>query len=122
MAKACFIGVDTSTTATKALLMDTNGQVLGVAVNEYSSESPRPLWSEQDPALWWRATAESIRQVIARTGMHAATVKGIGLTGQMHGLVLLDEKGKILRPAILWNDQRTGNSVMKSDPDLEERT
>jgi len=104
-----FIGIDTSTTATKALLMDERGQVLGVASNEYPYDTPQPLWSEQDPSLWWRATAESIRQVIAKTGVDAGSVKGIGLTGQMHGLVLLDEKGDVLRPAILWNDQRTGS-------------
>ena len=105
---AYFIGIDTSTTATKALLIDENGQVLGVASNEYPYETPQPLWSEQDPALWWHATAESIRQVLAKTDVDATAVKGIGLTGQMHGLVLLDEKGDVLRPAILWNDQRTG--------------
>jgi len=88
--------------------MDEMGQVLGVASNEYPYETPRPLWSEQDPALWWHATTESIRQVLAKTGVDAAAVKGIGMTGQMHGLVLLDEKGDVLRPAILWNDQRTG--------------
>jgi xylulokinase len=59
--------------------------------------------------LWWHATAESVRQVISNNGVDAASVKGIGLTGQMHGLVLLDEKGDVLRPAILWNDQRTGS-------------
>ena len=103
-----FIGIDTSTTATKALLMNENGKVLDVVSNEYSYETPQPLWSEQDPALWWRATVESIRQVLSKTGVEKAMVKGIGLTGQMHGLVLLDGKGDILRPAILWNDQRTG--------------
>jgi xylulokinase len=105
---AYFIGIDSSTTATKALLMDERGQVLGVASNEYPYETPQPLWSEQDPALWWHATVESIRQVLVRTGVDATAVQGIGLTGQMHGLVLLDEKGDVLRPAILWNDQRTG--------------
>jgi xylulokinase len=105
---ACFIGIDTSTTATKALLMDESGRVLGVASSEYSYEIPQPLWSEQEPALWWHATVESVRQVFAKTGVDAASVKGIGLTGQMHGLVLLDENGDVLRPAILWNDQRTG--------------
>ena len=104
-----FIGIDTSTTATKALLMNEVGKVFSVASNEYPYETPQPLWSEQDPALWWHATVESIRQVIAKTGVEAATVKGIGLTGQMHGLVLLDENGEVLRPAILWNDQRTGS-------------
>ncbi len=105
---AYFIGIDTSTTATKALLMDENGGVLGVASKEYSFETPQPLWSEQDPALWWQATVESVRQVLAKTGVEVASIKGIGLTGQMHGLVLLDEKGDVLRPAILWNDGRTG--------------
>jgi len=103
-----FIGIDTSTTATKALLMDESGDVLGVASNEYPYETPQPLWSEQDPSLWWHATAKSIRQVLAKTGVDVTAVKGIGLTGQMHGLVLLDENGEVLRLAILWNDQRTG--------------
>ncbi len=103
-----FIGIDTSTTATKALLMDESGAVLGVASNEYPYDTPQPLWSEQDPSLWWHATAESIRQLMAKTGIDAKSIKGIGLTGQMHGLVLLDENGEVLRPAILWNDQRTG--------------
>jgi xylulokinase len=102
-----FIGIDTSTTATKTLLIDENGLVLGVASNEYSYETPQPLWSEQSPHLWWDATKESIRQVLAKTNVDKSAVKGIGLTGQMHGLVLLDENGEVLRPSILWNDQRT---------------
>jgi len=103
-----FIGIDTSTTATKVLLMEESGAVLGVASNEYPFETPQPLWSEQDPELWWRATVESIRQVVAKNGVNASNIKGLGLTGQMHGLVLLDKNGEVLRPAILWNDQRTG--------------
>lgn len=103
-----FIGIDTSTTATKALLMDASGIVLGVASTEYPYDIPQPLWSEQDPALWWHATLESVRQVVIKTGVDSTSVKGIGLTGQMHGLVLLNENGEVLRPAILWNDQRTG--------------
>lgn len=102
-----FLGIDTSTTATKALLIDETGKVLAVASSEYSYETPRPLWSEQSPTLWWDATVESIRNVLASTGIDPAQVGGIGLTGQMHGLVLLDEEGNVLRPAILWNDQRT---------------
>ena len=104
---AFFIGIDTSTTATKALLIDAEGQLLGVAANEYSFESPRPLWSEQSPQLWWDATIQSIRQLMKKTGVDKNGIQGIGLTGQMHGLVLLDENGDVLRPAILWNDQRT---------------
>jgi len=104
----CFLGVDVSTTATKALLMGADGEVLGVASSEYTYETPRPLWTEQHPDLWWQATVASIRQVMSQAEVAPADVKGVGLTGQMHGLVLLDGNGKVLRPAILWNDQRTG--------------
>ncbi len=103
-----FLGLDTSTTATKALLIDEAGQVAGVASTSYSYESPRPLWTEQDPRLWWHGTLKSIHGVLAQTGIAPEEIQGIGLTGQMHGLVLLDEHGGVLRPAILWNDQRTG--------------
>lgn len=105
---AMFIGIDSSTTATKALLMDANGVVIGVASSEYGFDTPRPLWSEQDPHYWWKGTVESVRAVISKTGANPAAIAGIGLTGQMHGLVLLDEHGEVIRPALLWNDQRTG--------------
>lgn len=103
-----FLGIDSSTTATKVLLIGEGGEVVGVAAAEYPYETPKPLWSEQDPDLWWQATVKSIRQVLAQTGIPPAEVKAVGLTGQMHGLTLLGENGRILRPAILWNDQRTG--------------
>jgi xylulokinase len=102
------LGIDVSTTATKALLVDEAGAVVGVAAAEYPFETPRPLWSEQDPALWWDGAVKSVRQVLAETGIAAADVVAVGLTGQMHGLVMLDQHGNVLRPAILWNDQRTG--------------
>ncbi len=104
----CFLGIDASTTATKSLLMCASGEVLGVASPEYTYQTPQPLWSEQHPDLWWQATVTGIRQVLAQTQVDPADVKGVGLTGQMHGLVLLDAAGEVLRPAILWNDQRTG--------------
>ncbi len=88
--------------------MDEDGRVLGVAASEYTYDTPHPLWSEQEPALWWKATKESVRRVVAESGVDPVSVRGIGLTGQMHGLVLLDADGRVLRPAILWNDQRTG--------------
>ncbi len=103
-----FIGIDSSTTATKALLIDEQGKVITVASSEYGYETPHPLWSEQDPALWWDASVASIRQVLSDSGVSGEEIKGIGLTGQMHGLVLLDADGQVLRPALLWNDQRTG--------------
>ena len=102
------LGIDSSTTATKALLIDEKGQVIGVAASEYDYETPRPLWSEQDPSLWWEGTIKSVRAVLEQTGVNPAEIAGIGLTGQMHGLVLLDSAGEVLRPALLWNDQRTG--------------
>lgn len=102
-----FIGIDSSTTATKAILIDREGKIIAIASSEYSFETPFPLWSEQDPQLWWNATVESIRQAVKAGGIAPQDVKGIGLTGQMHGLVILDQDGQVLRPAILWNDQRT---------------
>jgi xylulokinase len=102
-----FLGIDVSTTATKALLIDSAGTVLAVSATEYSFETPHPLWSEQHPDLWWDGTQKSIRAVIEESGVDATEIGGIGMTGQMHGLVLLDESGVVLRPSILWNDQRT---------------
>ncbi len=103
-----FMGLDLSTTAAKALLIDEGGAVLGSAAAPLTLQTPRPLWSEQDPLAWWEGMAGSIRRLLAETGIPAGSVAAIGLTGQMHGLVLLDEQGRVLRPAILWNDQRTG--------------
>jgi xylulokinase len=102
-----FLGIDVSTTGSKALIIDETGMVLGVQSSPHTLSNPRPLWSEQDPEEWWQATVKSIQAVLAQTGIHGDQIAAIGLTGQMHGLVLLDENGKVLRPAILWNDQRT---------------
>ena len=104
-----YLGIDVSTTATKALLIDEGGRVVAVAASAYTVTAPRPLWSEQDPTLWWAATVESTRAVLKASGVPADQVRGIGLTGQMHGLVLQDRAGEVLRPALLWNDQRTGS-------------
>lgn len=101
------LGIDLGTTAVKALLINESGDTLASATVEYPLSTPRPLWSEQDPADWWRGTAEAIRQVLSRAGVSGRQVRGIGLSGQMHGLTLLDRAGNVLRPAILWNDQRT---------------
>ena len=103
------LGIDTSTTATKALLMDSAGEVLGVASSEYAYESPRPGWTEQDSELFWQGTVHSIRTVLRQANIDPNEIAAIGLTGQMHGLVLLDARGNVLRPCILWNDQRTAD-------------
>jgi xylulokinase len=101
------IGIDSSTTATKAILVDPRGTVLGVGSSSYDYQIPHPLWSEQDPRLWWEATIAAVRQVMREQGVAAGEVEAVGLTGQMHGSVLLDDEGEVVRPAILWNDQRT---------------
>jgi len=107
MSDAYFLGIDVSTTGSKALLIDSAGSVMAVASSPHTLSTPRPLWSEQDPREWWQATTNSIRAVLKETAIDPAAIKAIGLTGQMHGLVLLDAAGEVLRPAILWNDQRT---------------
>ncbi len=104
---AYVLGIDTSTTATKAILVADDGSVAGEASSEYPYETPQALWAEQDAGLWWTAAIDSIRAVLAQTAASGDHVKAVGLTGQMHGLVLLDEFDRPLRPAILWNDQRT---------------
>ena len=107
MTKQYFLGLDTSTTSSKALLMDEHGDVIAVASSPHTLQTPKPLWSEQDPHEWWEATAKSIRSVLEKANIGGERVAAVGLTGQMHGLVLLDTEGNVLRPAILWNDQRT---------------
>src|SRR5215217_540501 len=107
MATQYFLGIDTSTTSSKALLIDQAGNVVGVVSSPHTLQTPRPLWSEQDPREWWEAVSASIRSVLEKAGIGGERVAAVALTGQMHGLVLLDEAGNVLRPAILWNDQRT---------------
>jgi xylulokinase len=102
------LGVDVSTTATKALLLDERGTVVAIASTPHALSTPRPLWSEQNPEEWWQAASASIHSVLLQAGLGGEAVAAVGLTGQMHGLVLLDDSGQVLRPAILWNDQRTG--------------
>jgi xylulokinase len=102
-----FLGIDTSTTSSKALLVDEQGNVAAAASNPHTLQTPKPLWSEQDPREWWEAVSASIRSVLEKASIGGERIGAVGLTGQMHGLVLLDESGNVLRPAILWNDQRT---------------
>lgn len=103
-----FLGLDVSTTGAKALLINENGGVVSSATTPLTLSTPHPLWSEQDPRDWWTGIAKSVRQALAQAELSGSAVTAIGLTGQMHGLVMLDERGDVLRPAILWNDQRTG--------------
>lgn len=101
------IGIDIGTSGTKAILIDREGRILARGLREYPLYTPRPQWSEQDPADWWQAACSTVREVLQRSGVEPAAVKGVGLSGQMHGSVFLDEEGAVLRRALLWNDQRT---------------
>ena len=101
------LGLDVSTTATKAILVDEAGAVAGIGSSGYDYDVPRPLWSEQDPQLWWTATQAAIGEALANASLRGDDVAAVGLSGQMHGAVLLDAADDALRPAILWNDQRT---------------
>lgn len=108
------IGLDLGTSSVKALAIDLAGQVVATATRPYPLSRPRPGWSEQDPADWWNASAGALGELAA--GLDPGGVAGIGLSGQMHGLVLLDGDARArqasdctaIRPAMLWNDQRTG--------------
>lgn len=103
------VGVDTSTTSTKALVVDQNGSVVATGDSAYGYETPFPTWSEQDPGLWWSATVAAISSAIEAAGVDPSDIEAVGLTGQMHGSVLLDDNGDVVRPALLWNDQRTAD-------------
>lgn len=102
------IGVDIGTSGTKTVLFDATGQEVASASQEYRLYQPQNGWAEQEPADWWQAAAATIRAALEKGGVDAKDVKGVGLAGQMHGLVMLDEAGEVLRRAILWCDGRTG--------------
>src|SRR3954470_10324799 len=104
------IGIDVGTSAVKAIAVGEDGTVLERREVAYPLSTPRPGWSEQDPDDWWRATEEALDGL-------GSDVAGIGLSGQMHGLVTLDSADAVIRPAILWNDQRTGEECVE----IEER-
>ena len=107
---AYVVGIDASTTATKAVLVDEAGAVVGIGSTAYGYDIPQPGWTEQSPELWWDGAVRAIREVLASAGIAGEEVAAVGLTGQMHGLVLLDAGDRVLRPAILWNDQRTAHA------------
>lgn len=101
------LGIDIGTSGTKTLLIDDSGKVLASASAEYPLSTPRPGWAEQDPEDWWKATILTVRQVLAQSGLRSEDVRGVGLSGQMHGSAFLDDKYQVIRPALLWCDQRT---------------
>jgi xylulokinase len=108
------VGLDIGTSAVKGLALDGDGRVVASAQAGYELSTPRPGWAEQDPEDWWRATVSVLDQLRAVAG----SPLGIGLSGQMHGLVVLDADDRVLRPAILWNDQRTGSECAEIEATL----
>ena len=101
-----YLGIDLGTSEVKLLLLDGTGRIIGTAGSALTLQSPQALWSEQNPADWWRATGEAVSKLRAAHPAEFAAVRAIGLSGQMHGAVLLDGDDAVLRPAILWNDGR----------------
>ena len=104
---AYLLGIDIGTSGTKTVLFDERGNTVASALEEYPLYQPQIGWAEQEPEDWWKATVDTIRQVLAKSGVNPADIKGIGLSGQMHGMVLLDKDGKVIRSSIIWCDQRT---------------
>ena len=104
---AYLLGIDIGTSGTKTLICDEKGKVLATAMAEHPISSPKPGWSEQNPEDWWSAVCSATKAVLKKTDIKPADIKGIGLSGQMHGSVFLADGAKPLRPALLWNDQRT---------------
>ena len=102
-----YLGIDIGTSGTRAIVIDARGKLLGSGTAAHTCQSPHPLWSEQSPLEWWDAVKLAVPAAVKASGVKPAEIKGIGLSGQMHGLVLLDQAHEVLRPAILWNDQRT---------------
>ncbi|MBU6173531.1 MAG: xylulokinase, partial [Planctomycetes bacterium] len=102
-----YIGIDIGTSGTKSLLIDESGRIHAESSAEYGVQMPKPLWTEQDPEDWWQAVKKTVKAVVKLGKVKKADVKAIGLSGQMHGSVFLNKSGKVIRKALLWNDQRT---------------
>ncbi|MCD6323137.1 MAG: xylulokinase, partial [Clostridiales bacterium] len=101
------MGIDIGTSGTKTVLFDTKGNSIANCTVEYPMYQPKIGWAEQDPLDWWNAVCVSSKEVIEKSGINPTDISGIGLSGQMHGLVLLDENDNVLRHSIIWCDQRT---------------
>src|SRR5687767_15175475 len=102
-----YLGIDIGTSGTKTIAINERGKILAHAMATYPCYHPKPMWSEQDPEDWWNATVKTVRAVVKKAKLKAADVRAIGLSGQMHGSVFLDKQDRVVRRALLWNDQRT---------------
>ncbi len=112
-----YLGLDLGTSGVKAMLVDRNQRVVGSATGALEVARPHPGWSEQDPSHWIKATEEALAGLKTKHAAELSAVRGIGLSGQMHGATLLDGAGKVLRPCILWNDTRSHKEAAALDAD-----
>jgi xylulokinase len=110
---AAYLGVDVGTSAVKALLADPDQRVVAESARQLPISRPHALWSEQDPEDWWSAVVHAVSSLKQAAPESFAAIRGVGLSGQMHGAVLLDRAGKVLRPAILWNDGRSHEQCLE---------
>src|SRR5881397_3419033 len=108
------LGIDVGTGGTRAVLIDDTGKVLASRTTEHVAfASPQTGWAEQEPKDWWKACGESVRRLLKETNTSAAEIACVGFSGQMHGAVLLDAEGEVLRPALIWCDQRTATEAQE---------
>jgi len=107
MKKEYIIGIDIGTSGCKSILVDNDGNVVASVMEEYPLYTPHTDWAEQDPLDWWNATLKTLQQIIKKSSVLLNSIRVIGLSGQMHGLVALDKNYNVIRPDFLWNDQRT---------------
>ena len=101
------LGIDIGTSGAKILLLEEDGSISANVTEEYETSTPNPLWSEQKPGDWWDACCVGVKKVLESVGQSSSDIKGVGVSGQMVGLVLLDCDGNCLRPCIMWNDNRS---------------
>src|SRR6185312_13840523 len=107
-----WLGIDIGTGGSRALLVDAAGRVrAGYTAAHEDMRMERPLWAEQRPEDWWDASQKAVRGALAAAGVSGEQVAGVGLSGQMHGLVLLDDSGRVIRPSLIWCDQRSQEQV-----------
>src|SRR5581483_9349258 len=96
------LGIDVGTSGARALLIREDGSTVAAATSEYALHTPQPLWAEQEPEDWWQAMVSAVTEVVVESGIQPGEIAAVGLSGQMHGLVLLDAAGRVLRPSIIW--------------------
>ncbi|MDR3120157.1 MAG: xylulokinase [Clostridiales bacterium] len=121
MAQELLLGIDLGTSGTKTVLFDTKGKAITSKTVEYPMYQPQNGWAEQDASDWWNAVAQGISAVLQKSGADPSAIRGVGLSGQMHGLVMLDKAGEVLRRAIIWCDQRTSAEVAQINRVIGER-